>query len=42
MRFLEELNNTDKATSPAKYIDLRTSLGSVLKEIRISIWLYNL
>lgn len=34
MHFLEELNNTDKATSAARYIDLRTFIESVIKEIR--------
>lgn len=34
MHFLEELNNTDKTISTARYIDLRTFIASIIKEIR--------
>lgn len=33
MYFMEELNNTDKTTS-VRYIDLRTFIDSIVKEIR--------
>lgn len=34
MRFMEELHNTEKATSVVRYIDLRTFIDSIVREIR--------